>query len=150
MLQRRDRSATCERGINDEGQIEEFHYEYEAHMSCGPWCGGFTGAVDPCRSDGSNCQSLTPYAVTRNSPQGINQPAVGSYGFDPADRGAGEHDKPDVGISLGAPGETGQQMMDKQFVRSAAEGGMADVKIGTLAVEKGGPEVKAVGEGDGG
>jgi putative membrane protein len=44
--------------------------------------------------------------------------------------------------SLGAPGEMGQQILDKQFVRTAAEDGLADVKLGTLAVEKGEPDVK--------
>jgi putative membrane protein len=44
--------------------------------------------------------------------------------------------------SLGAPGQTGQQMLDKQFVRTAAEGSIADVKIGALATQKGSPAVK--------
>jgi putative membrane protein len=44
--------------------------------------------------------------------------------------------------SLGAPGQMGQQILDKQFVRAAMEDDLADVKLGTLAVEKGGPEVK--------
>jgi putative membrane protein len=48
--------------------------------------------------------------------------------------------------SLGAPGQVGQQILDKQFVRAAAEDGLADVKLGTLAVEKGGPEVKEVAQ----
>ena len=48
--------------------------------------------------------------------------------------------------SLGAPGQTGQQMMDKQFVRAAAEGGLADVKLGSLAVDKGGPAVKTLAQ----
>jgi putative membrane protein len=48
--------------------------------------------------------------------------------------------------SLGAPGETGQQMLDKQFVRAAAENGIADVKLGTLATQKGGPEVKVMAQ----
>ena len=44
--------------------------------------------------------------------------------------------------SLGAPGQTGQQMLDKQFVRNAAAGDIADIKLATLATQKGGPEVK--------
>lgn len=44
--------------------------------------------------------------------------------------------------SLGAPGQVGQQILDKQFVRTAVEDGLADVKLGTLAMEKGGPDVK--------
>jgi putative membrane protein len=48
--------------------------------------------------------------------------------------------------SLGAPGQMGQQILDKQFVRAAAENGMADVKLGSLAVEKGGPDVKELAQ----
>jgi putative membrane protein len=48
--------------------------------------------------------------------------------------------------SLGNAGETGQQMLDKQFVRTAAEDGLADVKLGTLAEQKGGPEVKTLAQ----
>jgi putative membrane protein len=48
--------------------------------------------------------------------------------------------------SLGAPGETGQQMMDQQFVRNAVAGGIADVRLGTLATEKGGPSVKELAQ----
>lgn len=44
--------------------------------------------------------------------------------------------------SLGAPGQVGQQILDKQFVRAAAEDNLADVKLGMLAVQKGGPDVK--------
>lgn len=44
--------------------------------------------------------------------------------------------------SLGAPGQMGQQILDKQFVRAALEGGLADVKLSALAVEKGGPDVR--------
>jgi putative membrane protein len=44
--------------------------------------------------------------------------------------------------SLGAPGLTGQQMVDKQFVRTATEGDIAEVKLGMLAVQKGSPDVK--------
>lgn len=44
--------------------------------------------------------------------------------------------------SLGAPGQNGQQLLDQKFVRTAAENGLADVKLGTLALQKGGPDVK--------
>jgi putative membrane protein len=44
--------------------------------------------------------------------------------------------------TLGAPGETGQQMQDKIFVQKATEGGIAQVQLGKLAVQKGSPEVK--------
>jgi len=45
--------------------------------------------------------------------------------------------------SLGAPGMTGRQMADKEFLRTATTEGIADVKLGQLAGEKGSPNVKA-------
>lgn len=44
--------------------------------------------------------------------------------------------------SLGAPGQNGQQILDKQFVRTAVEASLADVQIGTLATQKGSPAIK--------
>lgn len=48
--------------------------------------------------------------------------------------------------TLGAPGVRGQQLADQMFVRSAVESGLADVKLGHLAVEKGGVAVKTLGQ----
>lgn len=48
--------------------------------------------------------------------------------------------------TLGAPGMTGRQMKDKQFLMKATEGGLAEVQLGTLATQKGGPEVKEFGQ----
>ncbi len=48
--------------------------------------------------------------------------------------------------SLGAPGLTGRQMADSEFLRTAAAEGIAEVKMGQLAVEKGGTEVKTFGQ----
>jgi putative membrane protein len=73
------------------------------------------------------------------SPQNMNQPVS------PSSSATGAQTYPSSSSmrdTLGAPGETGQQMLDKQFVRSAVEGGIADVKLGTLATQKGGPGVK--------
>jgi putative membrane protein len=44
--------------------------------------------------------------------------------------------------TLGAPGLTGRQMADKEFLRTATQEGIADVKLGQLAGEKGSPAVK--------
>ncbi len=44
--------------------------------------------------------------------------------------------------SLGAPGVTGRELLDREFLRTAAEEGTADVRLGELAVQKGSPEVK--------
>jgi putative membrane protein len=44
-------------------------------------------------------------------------------------------------------GDVGQVMQDKMFLRKAAEGGIAEVKLGQLAVQKGSnEEVKALGQ----
>jgi putative membrane protein len=43
-------------------------------------------------------------------------------------------------------GDVGQAMEDKMFLRKAAEGGIAEVKYGQLAAQKGGDEVKAFGQ----
>ena len=79
------------------------------------------------------------------SPQGINQPAPGQTGSTPA-TGAQTTQTSTMRDSLGAPGQTGQQMLDKQFLRSATQDGLADVKLGTLAVEKGSPAVKTLAQ----
>jgi putative membrane protein len=70
------------------------------------------------------------------SPQPSNQP-----GSQPGTSANGAQSA-SMRDSLGAPGQMGQQILDKQFVRTAAEEGLADVKLGTLAVEKGEPDVK--------
>ncbi|HEX9199419.1 MAG TPA: DUF4142 domain-containing protein [Acidobacteriaceae bacterium] len=79
------------------------------------------------------------------SPQGINQPSSNQPGSTPP-TGAQTTPSTSMRDSLGAPGQTGQQMLDKKFMRSAAQAGMADVKLGTLAVQKGGPEVKELAQ----
>jgi putative membrane protein len=48
--------------------------------------------------------------------------------------------------TLGAPGLTGQQMLDKEFMRAAVEAGIAEVNLGMLAAQKGGPDVKEFGQ----
>lgn len=78
------------------------------------------------------------------SPQNMNQPAGQPGSTSPS--GAQSSPSTLMRDSLGAPGETGQQMLDKQFVRAAAEGGMADVKFGILAAQKGGPDVKELAQ----
>jgi len=83
------------------------------------------------------------------TPQNMNQPytnpTAGPTSSTPA-TGAQLSPSTSMRDSLGAPGLTGQQMMDKKFMRSAAEGGIADIKLGELAVQKGGPEVKELAQ----
>jgi len=66
-----------------------------------------------------------------NQPMGV--PATGPVSTTPSSS---------MRDSLGAPGATGQQMADKQFIRTAAEADIAEVKLGMLAAQKGSPEVK--------
>jgi putative membrane protein len=63
---------------------------------------------------------------------GTNQ---GNNGMDAQNNGSSE------------PGETGQAMKDKLFLRQAAEGGMVQIKFGELAASKASdPDVKAFGQ----
>lgn len=49
--------------------------------------------------------------------------------------------------STGGPGAMAQDMKDKIFLRKAAEGGMAEIRLGQLAAEKGGSDdVKTFGQ----
>lgn len=94
--------------------------------------------ADPNASGGSPFpQSPQTFPQT---PGGGNQPA--SSGGVPLSSGVQAGQSTSMRDSLGAPGQVGQQMLDKQFVRAAAQGGLADVKLGMLAVGKGGPDVK--------
>ena len=75
------------------------------------------------------------------SPQNMNQP-TSQPGYSTPLTGAQTPISSSMPDSLGAPGETGQKMLDKQFVRNAVAGGIADVRLGTLATQKGGSSVK--------
>jgi putative membrane protein len=92
--------------------------------------------MDPTANPG-----VSPYP---QSPQGMNQPSGPPGSNSPS--GSQTIQSGQMNGSLGAPGETGQQMVDKQFLRSAVQSGIADQKLGALAVEKGGPEVKTVAQ----
>jgi len=79
------------------------------------------------------------------SPQGMNQPS-GQQGASTPATGAQAGTSTSMRDSLGAPGETGQQMLDKQFVRTATAGNLGEVKLATLATQKGGPDVKVMAQ----
>src|SRR5664280_3085718 len=83
---------------------------------------------------------LVAQTDTSLSPQPDQQSTMPATGPQPA---AGPSS---VRETLGAPGQTGQQMADKAFVRTATEDGIADVMLGRLAVEKGGLDVKTLAQ----
>jgi putative membrane protein len=86
---------------------------------------------------------LSPALVAQMDPS-LSQPS-GQQGTVPS---SGPPQPADTSMreTLGAPGLRGQQMVDQQFLRTAAEDGIADVKLGQLAVEKGGPDVKTLAQ----
>jgi len=81
-----------------------------------------------------------PTPMNPQSPQNSNMP-LNQPGY-PTQTGSQASLSGAMRDSLGAPGQTGQQMMDKQFVRAATEGGIADIKISELAIQKGSPAIK--------
>jgi putative membrane protein len=86
---------------------------------------------------------LSPALVAQMDPS-LSQPS-GQQGTAPS---SGPPQPADTSMreTLGAPGQMGQQLEDKAFVRTATEDGIADVKLGQLAIQKGGPDVKAFAE----
>ena len=76
-----------------------------------------------------------------SQPSSIGQPEPPPIGPNGAN-GAQPAVPPSMRETLGAPGLRGQQLADQQFLRTAAEEGIADVKLGQLATQKGGPDVK--------
>ena len=92
------------------------------------------GQVDPNGGTGATPGMNQPNGTGMNQPNGTANGQPGS---------ANSTNQPgSMRDSLGAPGLTGQQMLDRQFVRAAAEGNIADMKISTLATQKGSPTVK--------
>lgn len=101
-------------------------------------------AVSPCLVAAQMDQSSVGSQPYPQSPQGMNQ-ATG-VGASTPPTGSQMPQTSSMPDSLGAPGQTGQQMLDKQFLRNAMEGGLADVRLGTLAVDKGSPAVKTLAQ----
>jgi putative membrane protein len=101
-------------------------------------------AQDPNMNPGSS-----PYSP---SSPGLNQPS--GTGLNPQ---TGQPNTPGLGTpqtgqtssmrdSLGAPGQTGQEMIDRQFLRNASESGIADVQLGKLATAKGSRAVQGLAQ----
>ena len=81
-----------------------------------------------------------PTPMNPQSPQNQNMPL--NQPGNPSQTGSQTYPRQSMRDSLGAPGQTGQEMMDRQFVRAATETGIGDVKISELAVQKGSPAIK--------
>src|SRR5580698_8770065 len=80
---------------------------------------------------------LAPLAlVAQNDPGTMSMPGGGQGA--PPQPGMPAPSSNTMRDTLGAPGQTGQEMADKQFLRNATEGGIAEVKLGQLAAQKGG------------
>jgi putative membrane protein len=101
---------------------------------------------------GAAAMLLPPAALVAQADQGASQQTEpqgamtpGETQTTPGPNGA-TGAQPEVPSSmretLGAPGLMGRQMADKEFLRTATQEGIADVKLGQLAGEKGGPDVK--------
>ena len=75
-----------------------------------------------------------------------NPPAPGPQSVSSQNANAQGNQPTSMRDSLGAPGQNGQAILDKQFVRNAVEASLGDVKLGTLAAAKGGPQVKELGQ----
>jgi putative membrane protein len=81
-----------------------------------------------------------PTPMNPQSPQNQNVP-LNQPGY-PTQTGSQTYPRQSMRDSLGAPGQTGQQMMDEKFVRAATEAGIADLKISELALQKGSVPIK--------
>jgi putative membrane protein len=82
-----------------------------------------------------------PLALTAQMDQSLPQPASGTPGT-----AQGSQPATSMRDTLGAPGLSGQQLADRSFVRAAVEGGIAEIKLGELAAQKGGADVKPVAQ----
>jgi putative membrane protein len=85
---------------------------------------------------------VLPSALAAQVDPNLTQPSS-QQGAMPSN-GSAQPADPSMRETLGAPGLRGQQMADQKFLRTATEDGIADVKLGQLAIEKGGPDVKTL------
>ncbi len=81
-----------------------------------------------------------PSPMNPQAPQNANVP-LNQPGY-PTQTGSQAPMSTSMRDSLGAPGQTGQQMMDRQFLMATTAGNIGDVKISELAVQKGSPAVQ--------
>jgi putative membrane protein len=100
-------------------------------------------AQDPNANPGSSAYPQSSSGMNQPSGPGMNsQTGQPNTPGNPQQSGqpSSMHD------SLGAPGQTGQEMMDKQFVRNAAESDISDEQLGKLATAKGSPAVQTLAQ----
>jgi putative membrane protein len=103
---------------------------------------GIVAAQDPNTNPGSS--PYTPASPGLNQPSGTGlNPQTGQ----PNSSSGNQNGQPSsMRDSLGAPGETGQQMIDQQFVRNASESNLADQQFGKLATVKGSAAVQGLAQ----
>jgi putative membrane protein len=87
---------------------------------------------------------VLPWALVAQMDPNLSQPSSQQSTAPPS--GSAQPADPSMRETLGAPGLRGQQMADQKFLRTATEDGIADVKLGQLAIEKGGPAVKTLAQ----
>ena len=96
------------------------------------------GQIDPTLNQ-------NPSPMNPQSPQNQNVPL--NQPGNPTQTGSQATQQTSMHDSLGAPGLTGQQMLDKKFIRSAAESGIGDIKLAQLALQKSSsPSVKELAQ----
>jgi len=96
------------------------------------------GQIDPTMNP-------NPGPMNPQSPQNQNIP-LNQPNYPTQTGGTQANQSSSMRDSLGAPGQTGQQMRDQRFVRSATEDGIANVKLAQLALQKGSPAIKQLAQ----
>jgi putative membrane protein len=96
------------------------------------------GQIDPTMNP-------NPGPMNPQSPQNQNIP-LNQPSYPTQTGGTQANQSTSMRDSLGAPGQTGQQMRDHRFVRNATEEGIANVKLGELALQKGSPAIKQLAQ----
>ena len=99
--------------------------------------------VNPNASNGQDAYPQNPQVM--GVPGNVTSNSTVPNGMQPTSPGA-VREQSSMRDSLGAPGETGQQMLDERFLRKSTEAGLAALQFGQLAVAKGSPSVKELGQ----
>jgi putative membrane protein len=100
-------------------------------------------AQDPSNTMGGGTYSNTSLGANQQTGTGMNGQMNGQSNT-PGTTQPGQASS--MRDSLGAPGQTGQQMLDQQFIRNAAEADIADEQFSKLAIVKGSPAVQKLAQ----